>query len=124
MKIIFATHDEADQLAEKYTILELDTLRFDDAVTRTAWCLVAMDDVTLQDMPVIQQFRDLHNRMMSNYKKRNWKYCQDALEHLQGKWKGELDSFYQDMANRVVGYQGHEPDSDWDPVIDREIKNP
>jgi len=61
---------------------------------------------------------------MSNYKKRNWKYCQDALEHLQGKWKGELDSFYQDMANRVVGYQGHEPDSDWDPVIDREIKNP
>jgi hypothetical protein len=60
---------------------------------------------------------------MSNYKKRNWKYCQDALEHLQGKWKGELDSFYQDMANRVTGYQKHEPGVDWEPVIDREFKS-
>lgn len=123
MKIIFATHEEADGLADKYTMLELDTLRFQDGVPRTAWCVIGIDDVTLQDMPVIDQFRDLHNRMMANYKKRNWKYCQDALEHLQGRWKGELDTFYQDLAKRVLGYVQQDPGESWDPVIDREFKN-
>jgi hypothetical protein len=123
MKIIFATYEDARSLSDKYTMLELDTLRFQDGVPRTAWCMIGLEDVTLQDMPVIEQFRELHNRMIANYKKRNWKYCQDALEHLQGKWKGDLDSFYQDISNRVDRYSEQDPGPDWDPVINQELKN-
>jgi hypothetical protein len=52
-------------------------------------------------MPTLNQFHDLHANLMVEYRKRNWKYCEDAMEHLQGKWNGNLDTFYTELKARI-----------------------
>jgi hypothetical protein len=55
--------------------------------------------------------------MMRNYKLKNWKYCEDAIEHLLGRWKGDLDSFYNEIANRLKTLKEQEPGTEWDGTI-------
>lgn len=118
MNIVFATYEEADELRKKYTVLELDTFRFSDTLdTVTSWCVLDTSSVTLNDLPQMSQFVDLHNNMMRNYRLRNWKYCSDALEHLVGKWRGEVDSFYSVMESRVRHFSENAPDPDWDGTV-------
>jgi hypothetical protein len=111
---MFASDLDIAELKTKYTILELDTLRFADSdVTQTAWCVISTDNVTLQDLPVMDRYQELHNNMMRNYRLKNWKYCEDALEHLTGRWQGELDTFYKEIAVRIAGFKQQDPGADW-----------
>lgn len=120
MNIIFATREEAEKLQEKYTVLELDTFRMsEDEAPATSWCVLDTSSVTLTDIAHMGQFIDLHNNMMRNYRLKNWKYCQDALEHLVGKWRGEVDSFYEVMDQRIRKYKENDPGTHWDGVIDK-----
>ena len=112
---MFACESDVAVLKTKYTILELDTLRFPDSnMTQTAWCVISTDNVTLQDLPVMGQYQELHNNMMRNYKLKNWKYCEDAIEHLLGRWKGDLDSFYNEIATRLATLKEQDPGPEWD----------
>lgn len=118
MNIIFATIDEVEKLREKYTVLELDTFLFNKSSDpATSWCVLDTTTVSLNDLPQMYQFVDLHNNMMRNYRLRNWKYCEDALEHLMGKWRGEVDSFYAVMEQRIRQYQEQDPGPDWNGYI-------
>lgn len=120
MKIIFGTREDMDQLSDSYTVLELDSLRYPGSPEpQIAWCIIAMEDLTLQDLPVLAQFRDLHNNMMKNYRLKHWKYCEDAIEHLMGKWRGDLDSFYTEIARRIAKFKEQDPGPDWDGVYDK-----
>lgn len=118
MNIIFASQEDVQDLATKYVVLELDTFRFPGTDARqTAWALVEQTSLTLQDLPTIDQFRDLHNNLMHNYRLKNWSYCEQALEHLLGKWKGELDTFYDEISRRVQGFKETPPSEEWDGTI-------
>lgn len=99
MHIIFG--DEIGQAAaEKHIVLELDTFEIKGKESpMTAYALV--ENVPLQDMPTLSHFHDLHTNLMIEYRKRNWKYCEDAMEHLQGKWNGHLDTFYTELHTRI-----------------------
>lgn len=120
MNIIFATREEAEELQKKYTVLELDSFRFlDNPDVVISWCVLDTASVTLKDLSQISQFVDLHNNMMRNYRLRNWKYCEDALEHLVGKWRGEVDSFYAIMNQRLQQYRVQAPDLNWDGSIEK-----
>jgi hypothetical protein len=50
---------------------------------------------------------------------KNWKYCRDAIEHLQGKWRGELDSFYDTLLDRIKDFEIVDPGSDWTGIVTR-----
>lgn len=118
MNIIFATKNDAAKLNEHYVVLELDTIKLTGLQEPlTAWCVIDTKDIALQDIMAMQQFRDLHSNLMENYRLRNWKYCEDALEHLVGKWQGEVDSFYTTIAERVMCYRAADPGPDWDGTI-------
>lgn len=118
MNIIFAG-PEVDSLREKYTVLELDTFRFPpDDRRETAYALV--DNVPINEIHRLQEFSDLHHNLMQNYKKRNWKYCEDAIEHLLPFWNGELQSFYEVMFQRVQDLKSQDLNPDWDGSI---VKN-
>lgn len=107
-----------DDVRNKYTLLELDTFHFADVnKTSIAYCLV--EHTPIAEMVTMEQFLDLHNNLMKNYRLKNWKFCEDALEHLVGKWNGELDTFYNEIARRIAGYTQQEPDSEWTGVIQR-----
>ena len=118
MNILFATREEADELRNKYTVLELDTFRFPNNPTpMISWCVLDTSSVTIGDLPQISQFVDLHNNMMRYYRLRNWNYCEDALEHLVGRWRGEVDSFYSIIDQRIKDYRTNDPPEGWDGSI-------
>lgn len=113
MNIIFGA-SAAQQAQEKYIVLELDTFQVDQQLT-TTYALV--EKVPLMEMTSLDQFKELHSNLLAEYRKRNWKYCKDAMEHLQGKWNGELDTFYTVLSERIEDLQTQLLSDDWSGVV-------
>ena len=86
-----------DEVRDKYMLVELDTLQYDDGQAVKSYGVVTKDEITLQDFQNIQMYVDLHNNLIKNYRLKNWKFCEDSLDHLRGKFRGEFDSFYDIM---------------------------
>jgi hypothetical protein len=117
MNIIFE-ESITPEFKEKYMFLELDKFYFKDIEkTSTAFC--ALENVPIQDMIQADKFLNLHASLMENYYKRNWNYCEQAIEHLSGRWNGEVDTFYQNLLERVLAYKDNEPGPDWTGAIFR-----
>jgi hypothetical protein len=90
-----------DEMRSKYMLLELDTFYFADVDKHIpAYCLI--ESAPIQEMFNIDKNLELHKNLIKNYKVRNWKYCEDAIEHLLGKWNGELDTFYKEIVRRIT----------------------
>jgi len=117
MNIIFGDN-VADQAREKYTVLELDTFVFEQKdITATAYAVI--ERVPLMEMVNIESFKTLHANLMLEYRKRNWKYCEDAIEHLRGKWNGDLDTFYTELYERVQTLKDQILSDSWSGTIAR-----
>ena len=102
----------------RYVVLELDQIRVSaEADPLTAFCLV--EQLPLPEIPQQHHYLELHKNLIKNYRRKNWKFCQDAIEHLIGRWRGELDTFYMDLLSRVNKYQAQDLEPDWDGVINR-----
>ena len=117
MNIIFGT-EMAEQAQDRYTVLELDTFNLvptDQVVT--AYCLV--ETVPIQEMPAIESLKDLHSNLMTEYTKRNWYYCENAIAHLTGKWGSELDSFYSELLQRIMKLKETDLPVDWTGRLDK-----
>lgn len=117
MKVIFGKH-QAEEINSRMTVLELDTF-FQPGLTEPITTYAVLDNttITLQEIPVLQNFVELHNTMMDEYRKRNWSFCEQAIEHLEGKWKGELDSFYQSLTERLAKLKEAELPEDWNGIV-------
>ncbi len=100
MYIIYNTTNNLDKLRSKYLIMELDTLEFNDGV-KTAYAVVDSEHIPLPDIPKIPELTELHANLIKNYRLQNWNYCIQAMEHLSGHFQGELDSFYEELTNRI-----------------------
>ena len=99
MNIIFG-REQAANLAESYTVLELDTIRFGPGGTElTAFCVV--ESMPILKMPQLESMKNLHQNLLIEYRKRNWNYCTQALEHLRGFWGDEVDTFYDNLIGRI-----------------------
>jgi hypothetical protein len=108
--------ENVEELRDKHVVLELDSFYLqgaDDPVT--AYGIV--EKVPIEQISSADQFCDLHNNMMKNYRLQNWKYVEDALEHLVGKWCGEYDTFYNELSRRVTSLKSQELDSEWNGII-------
>lgn len=104
------------EITDKYIVLELDRFHVAEKDrTVSAFCLV--ESVPLTELAQADHYRDLHAQLIKNYRLGNWRYCEQALPHLMGRWNSELDSFYQDMQKRLHHGAG-QPAADWDPVIE------
>ena len=107
-----------DAVKSKYILLELDTFYFADIdKQKTSFCLI--ESVSISDLLNIEKNLELHKNLIKNYKLRNWKYCEDALEHLLGKWNGEVDSFYKEITSRIDEYKNQNLDREWTGIIIR-----
>lgn len=115
MNIMFS-NSITDEIRSKYILLELDKFYFPDTEqVDTAYCLV--ENTPIQEMFSVDQYLDLHNNLIKNYRSKNWKFCEDALEHLNGRWNNELDSFYQVISERINYFKDNDPGDDWTSVI-------
>lgn len=115
MNIIFGDDQLADARS-KYTVLELDTIHVSQLNKDvTAWCVV--ESIPIVEMANIDQFQELHENLIKNFKLKNWQYCLDAIEHLTGKWNGELDTYYLSLNQRINDFVANGVDDDWDGRI-------
>lgn len=117
MNIIFG--DAVKNVPDSYTVLELDTFKLINAgQTFTAWCVI--DSISLEDFPVLDRYRDLHKNLLDSYRSQDWPTCYQLIDELSGKWKGVLDSFYQDLAARIRVLEKLPPPPDWDGSVLRD----
>jgi hypothetical protein len=117
MNIIFG-RDQAAVLSEKYTVLELDTIRVgENGPELTAFCVI--ESIPIMEMPKVESMKNLHENLMVEYRKRDWNYCTQALEYLRGFWGHELDTFYDSIGTRIATYIEQDPGDTWDGVIQK-----
>jgi hypothetical protein len=116
MNIIFKTN--AVDIDKKYTVLDLDTFSLPDGSLHTACCVV--ETVPLSEFSMIENLKQLHADLIRNYGQRRWDYCEQAIEQLMGRWGGDVDSFYQELTNRIQRLKTQNLDSTWTPVIAKE----
>jgi hypothetical protein len=110
--------EQLDSYREKYTVLELDTFRLiPENKEVKAYCVV--ETIPILELQLTESKRNLHNGLLENYRKRNWNYCNDALDHLIGSWNSELDSFYNDVRNRINVFMENDPGEEFDGVIEK-----
>jgi len=102
--IIFG-RENAEKLREKYTVLDLEkiTVKDDDgkSVEMEVFCLIPADKIALPDLPQLEQWIKLHNDFLNGYHTQQWNYCRQCIEHLTGKFGGELDTFYEEILKRI-----------------------
>jgi hypothetical protein len=116
MNIIFGK--AVDSIPDNYTKLELDTFRMDKTgQTITAYCLV--EHIPLGEFPRVENNRQNHQALLENYKKQNWEFCKQTIPFLIGAWNGEVDSFYNELLDRIEKFQCNPPPLNWDGVIDK-----
>jgi hypothetical protein len=113
MNIILGT-EAAEPLKSKYTVLPLDDMKVGDAPVVTAYCVI--EDIPLPEVAQLERTVKLHTKLVENYKKPDFGFCEQALEHLKGKWGKQLDSFYAVMEERIKQYKDKDL-SNWDPVL-------
>ena len=119
MHIIFG-NEQVKDLEEKYTVLELDTFRFMPAGT-IAKAYAVVEIIPLDDLPLLSKQKDLHHNLMENYRRRDWNFCEQAIENLAGKFGGELDSFYAELQSRINNYKDNDPGQNWDYAIEKVV---
>jgi hypothetical protein len=99
MQIIFS-RAAAEQLREKYTVLELETIT-KDGITVEAFCVIPAEKINLGELPELEHNIRLHEEFVSALKNQNHKICNDLYPYVKGKFGGELDSFYDIIIERI-----------------------
>lgn len=119
MNIILG-NEASEKLASKYTVLELDLFKFDQTTEPVpAFCVLELS--TLEDLNDTVEKQSLHKQLIESYRSKSWDQCVELIESLYGSWSGEVDSFYDEIKNRVEKLSVEAP-KDWDYVIDRTVK--
>lgn len=114
LNIIFGQR-EANQLKEKYIVLELDTVTFGNSNPVPVYCLI--ENMPLDELPKAEKYKELHADLIKNYGNRNWDFCLQAIDQLIGFWGRQVDSFYEVLTARIIGFKEKEPDESWTPII-------
>ena len=114
MNIIFGK-EAADSISEKHTVLELDTITIRGSDPIVVYCVI--EHIPLDELPKTESLKNLHTEMMANYRRRNWNFCEQALEHLVGCWNREADTFYQEIAARIAKFKEEDPGESWTGII-------
>jgi hypothetical protein len=115
MHIIFGK-EQAQELSDKYTVLELDTFQIGPTgPVITAYC--TLDAIPLGEMLTLDEHKKMHQQLIAEYKQRHWGRCLELLSQLQGKWNSAMDSFYQDLRSRIEQNVVCDPGSTWTPII-------
>jgi len=114
---IILENEVTKDIKEKYMLVELDTFQYEDGNVQKSYAIVSKDEITLQDFQNVEMYVELHENFIKNYRQKNWKFCEDALDHLRGKFRGEFDSFYQVMSDRISQLKDIELPESWTPNV-------
>jgi hypothetical protein len=99
MDIIFG-RENAEQMREKYTVLDLETVT-QEGQEIEVFCLIPADKIGITEMPDLENWIKLHHDFLEGYHRREYDYSKQCIEHLRGKFGGEVDTFYDEIIKRI-----------------------
>ena len=108
MQIIFG-RENAEKLRERYTVLDLETVE-KEGTSLEVFCLIPGDKIGLADLPQLDSWTKLHNDFLNGYHTQQYDYCRQCIEHLTGKFGGEVDSFYEEILKRIDAAEAQKSD--------------
>jgi len=97
MQIVF-NRVTADQLREKYTVLELEAITVNNQ-TLEAFCVLTVEHIAME-MATLEYNVSLHEQLVLALKNNHTDTCISIIPDLMGKFGGELDSFYEIVLDR------------------------
>ena len=100
MNLIFNL--ESKQMLEtRYTVLELETIAVPGTEQPiTAWCVVEAEKV-IPEIDMLPLNKSLHEDLLAAIKQDNVTAATKLCAELTGKFGGELDTFYEEIAKRI-----------------------
>lgn len=111
MNIVFS-REAADKLRNKFTILEVDTVRVGEELLE-CFCVLDAETLLFEEMETLEHKVKMHEDLVSQYRAKNWDRCLELIPQLTGSFKGTLDSFYTSMETRVAQYKNDGVSADW-----------
>lgn len=119
MYIIFGDQ-HVEQLKESYILLPLDRVRVkEDIAPVQSWCVITQEEIGDDDAGHVSEIALLHEKLMYSYGRKDWDFCERALQELHGKFQGTLDSFYEELSQRIDKYKQQDPGQEWDGIYDK-----
>lgn len=118
MHIIFGT-DAINQIKQdgKHTILELDQIRpAPDTDPITVYCVVS--SIPLAEISQTEAYVEWHQDLINAYRRKDWEESVRCLNALGGKFNGEVDTFYNELRERIRIYMKNPPEDTWDGVYE------
>lgn len=99
MQLIF-DKNVADQLREKYTVVELETITIAGHGPVTSWCVLPAEKL-ITEFAMLPHNVKTHEDLLKAMTEDNTSIVLELCESLKGCFGGELDSFYEEMEKRV-----------------------
>jgi hypothetical protein len=105
MYIIFGK-EAHDRLQDNYTLLEVDPVKQTQTVdgpyeSIPAYCVITGDHVPLSEVSLLETIKLSHAKLIEEYRNGNKVLCKSLLLGLRGKFKGEMDTFYDEIEKRL-----------------------
>jgi len=115
MNIIIG-EENVRNLDGRYLVLELDSFRI-AGISDPIRSYALIDSLTFSDLFQVDEDRKLHEDLLENYRSKNWEFCEVAIDQLMGKWKGDLDSFYDNLLSRLKDLKSSGVNDSWDGSV-------
>lgn len=91
----------ANQLREKYTVLELETIKHPNLPEPlTAWCVVPVEKI-IPEIEFLPLNCELHQNLIDALHEHKTDAVLKLCTELMGKFGGELDTFYETLEKRI-----------------------
>lgn len=96
---IVLTQAVADELRQKYTVLELDSMPYTNELI-PAFCVLPVESIAME-MTSLNTNIELHDQLVAAIKNNDCAVAKQLCHDLLGKFGGELDSFYHVVIERI-----------------------
>jgi hypothetical protein len=100
MQLIFGK-EAADQMRDRFTVLELDTMDYRGTPV-TVYCVIAAEDMPLGELQYLEENKRLHAYLIEQISLGDSEKMLEAISHLRGKFGGAVDSYYDEVIKRMA----------------------
>ena len=98
MQLVF-NRQVAEDLRNKYTVLELETVVLPDERKLEVFCVLPAESI-IWEMQAMEDSVSLHEQFIDAIRNNDTEACMELSEQLKGRFCGELDSFYDTVVAR------------------------
>lgn len=91
----------AEELKSRHVVLELETFTDPQGNPITAYCVIQQESIPLSEIHDVDRLCRLHAALIDALHQKRYSTVLDCIEHLRGAFSGEVDSFYEIIAQRI-----------------------